>query len=531
MFSAALLSTLGASQLTACGGTVFTTTSDGGTGAGGSAGAGTAGHGVAGANTAGADTAGSGGASAAGGDGPAGAGGGSSAGAGGEGNSDNHYPCQNPMDLGNGLVTCTGFRHRAKSVTCASKVPRPEPFPTTSPSAQCKADADCVARPYGWCGAGGQVPGPYCSYGCVKDSDCAANQLCECGDPVGRCVQADCKLDADCKPGFLCKGYDASGGCGINTFTCQSSADGCGSDADCTDTKLGNLCRFDLTAQHFKCEFGGCAIGRPFLVEGAARLAPAATRADWQEFALLPRVDALDGALRAELAIEWTRVALMEHASIAAFARFTLQLLSVGAPPELVQLATAAMTDETKHARACFALAGAYAGEPVGPGPLAIDGSLDRGTLTGIVLNTIREGCVGETIAAIEAREGAAYASDPALRQLLATIAEDETRHAELAFRFVGWALSGADAGLERAVREELAALRADAARVRAVEELNDERLLQHGIVPTSLGQLIRSRALTEVIVPWLSALTSPKGRAQPASEKEGAIAVPQRSL
>jgi hypothetical protein len=49
----------------------------------------------------------------------------------------------------------------------------------------------------------------------------------------------------------------------------------------------------------------------------------------------------------------------MEHASVAAFARFTLDLLALGAPADLVQSAQQALGDEIAHAELCFGLAGA----------------------------------------------------------------------------------------------------------------------------------------------------------------------------
>jgi hypothetical protein len=48
---------------------------------------------------------------------------------------------------------------------------------------------------------------------------------------------------------------------------------------------------------------------------------------------------------------------------------------------------------------------------------------------------------VGETVAAAEAAEACEHARDSGVRQILATIAADERRHAELAWRFVGWAI------------------------------------------------------------------------------------------
>ena len=371
-------------------------------------------------------------------------------------------------------------------------------------NATCTLDADCTLAPYGWCGTSFSPMGftyTSCNYGCVNDSDCGNNAICECSSPVGQCVSTQCKSDADCTPGFMCRRYDQSPGCGISSYACQSPADTCANDLDCNQTAREH-CIFDHTAQAFQCVAGSCVSGRPFLIEGAPRLAPVAERADWRELALLPRLTACDDLLRARLAEQWTRVALMEHASIAAFARFTLQLMSLGAPASLIEQATAAMSDETKHAKACFAVASSYASAPIGPGRLAVERSLDESSLQEIVLNTIREGCVGETVAAIEAREAAEHASDPAVRELLSRISEDETRHAELAYRFVKWALSLGGAELERAVQRELAALAAEVPPVHSVLTGGDHDLLRHGVVPAAMRTVIREQAIAQVILP-----------------------------
>ncbi len=192
----------------------------------------------------------------------------------------------------------------------------------------------------------------------------------------------------------------------------------------------------------------------------------------------------------------------MEHASIAAFARFTLQLLSVGAPPDLVWAAQHAMADETRHAQVAFALASEYAGRNLGPGPLAMDGCLDPIDLLGVVAMVFAEGCVGETMAAVEAREALEHAHDPAVRAALETIAADETRHAQLAWRTVAWAIaSGGDA-----VRDLIEALIAQETRVHAHtgarEGAHDSELLEHGIVSDSLRRRLRQSTMTAVIVP-----------------------------
>jgi hypothetical protein len=200
----------------------------------------------------------------------------------------------------------------------------------------------------------------------------------------------------------------------------------------------------------------------------------------------------------------------MEHASIAAFARFTLQLLQVGAPPALIADSGRAMNDETRHAQLCFTLASQYAGGPMGPGPLNISGALDTSSLLEIVLTTIEEGCIGETIAALEAAEGAEHAQDPAVRVVLEQIRVDELRHSELAWRFVSWALKSGDRALHTAVCAAFAQLEIEA-KTDAPGELTalDEQLLTCGIVGPSVARQLRLQALRSVVLPCARALLS----------------------
>jgi hypothetical protein len=248
-------------------------------------------------------------------------------------------------------------------------------------------------------------------------------------------------------------------------------------------------------------------IGRPFLIAGHERLAPAVERSDWY-----PRDGAggakpsLSPALREAVHRGWLEQALMEHASVAAFARFSLQLLALGAPAELCSQAASAMRDEIAHARACFELARRHADGDVGPGPLDLSGALGDSDLGSIVLGTIAEGCIGETVAAIEAAEALAHCEDEAARDTLARIAHDETRHAELAWQFVAWAIEVGPATLREQARAAFAeALRAHAAPLRASPL--DLQLARHGLLAPALRSELRGRVLRDVIEPCARAL------------------------
>src|SRR5690606_22128321 len=133
---------------------------------------------------------------------------------------------------------------------------------------------------------------------------------------------------------------------------------------------------------------------------------------DWALGGLTLSSGPVEASARQALAEHWQRIGLMEHASIAAFARFSLQLLGLGAPAELIEATNRALVDETRHAQVCFALAGHYAGRPIGPGPLDLAGALDGVDAAEILRTVIWEGCVGETLAALEAREAAELAAE-----------------------------------------------------------------------------------------------------------------------
>lgn len=383
------------------------------------------------------------------------------------------------------------------------------------------------------CGAGGPVhrnASEECSMrdmsgihaGCLSDADCAAGTACNCHETGGSCIPANCRTDADCGENLRCQILD-SNTCSQRTFTCQTPQDTCESDADCKGTVLGGggspgfmvsqYC--GSNGSGFSCMPAGCSIGRPFLVEDCERLAPVWERRDWRADVVELDVSRLSSDIRENAAQGWIAIARMEHASIAAFARFGLQLLQLGAPPSLVERNTAAMADETRHAKLAFAIASQLAGRALGPGPLSIDGSLEAVTLLDVLRLVFREGCVGETAAALEARQAADYARVPLLRETLLTIAEDETRHAQLAWQFVSWALTRDPQGVGVVLTAELERALAESPAT-VTEHSRTEALNQLGLVSDSQRTALRRLVLRDVVTPCVQQLLQP-GAAEPA--------------
>ncbi len=212
--------------LSACGGTVGSSSGGGASGAGGSpAGVTSSAGGSASAGGAG-GTAVTGGTTASG---------GAQAGTGG-------YPPHPPAI------------HRANADPCSeASVPDAPPFVPN-----CATDADCAGtyRPGGRCVAGG------CSYDCTSDRDCAPG-VCLCnGAPGGDhiCTWATCHVDADC-PGSYCS--PTLGICGsrngVIAYRCHTPEDECTDDSDCGALGTPGYCMYDELVGHWNCHNSQCA--------------------------------------------------------------------------------------------------------------------------------------------------------------------------------------------------------------------------------------------------------------------------------
>jgi hypothetical protein len=128
-------------------------------------------------------------------------------------------------------------------------------------------------------------------------------------------------------------------------------------------------------------------------------------------------------------------IAHLEHASIYAFYRLIQELRTLGAPEALRVMALDAMLDEVRHARDMETLARDFGAELIWT---EVKETATR-SLFEIALDNAREGCVRETFGALLATYQAASAEDRRVQQVMAAIAEDETRHATLSWKLMAW--------------------------------------------------------------------------------------------
>ena len=209
--------------------------------------------------------------------------------------------------------------------------------------------------------------------------------------------------------------------------------------------------------------------GRPLVVDGAPRVAswsrsaPDTARAADSDDALA--VATLDRALAASLGDALAVAALEEHASVAAFARTVCELMALGAPLSLLAETQSALADEIRHAEGALAWARALGHDVTAPGAFAEAAAPLRGVggAADLAREVVRHGCVGETLAAVAALADAERAEAiPALHAYYTMTADDEARHAALAFSTAAW-LGSVDEAAARAAREEAATCLAEA--------------------------------------------------------------------
>jgi hypothetical protein len=222
----------------------------------------------------------------------------------------------------------------------------------------------------------------------------------------------------------------------------------------------------------------------------------------------------LTAADQAQVIHYWSEVCQLEHSSVASFARFTLEMMSLGAPADLLLATQEAAADEVRHAQLAAEILSALRGDLVGFGPLPLNHVKVSARRAEILERLIREACFGETLGVAEVTEQARLCDQPLIREHLLTVRDDETRHAGLAWRSLQWIIDSAKPE-ERAALVNLASA--------TFAELSDEFKLdvqysvtrpershplnRFGVLTAAQTQKVRETAYYEVILPCLNQL------------------------
>lgn len=241
--------------------------------------------------------------------------------------------------------------------------------------------------------------------------------------------------------------------------------------------------------------------GRLLRLRGRAALPEVQTGGGWRDD-IAPATDHLDPAVRRALAQAWIAMAQMEHASIAAFAQLSLHLAALGADSELVERTHRAALDEIRHARRGFAIASAYAGEPVSAGAIAELRATDASEIdfVRLAIGTLIDGCVAEGVASDVTGAASLQASDSVVRETLAMVATDELGHAELGWDILAWCMERGGTAVHEAVASRLHGLdRQLSDPAPELEGIPRDQLGEHGILDQEAIGAIAARRLAAV--------------------------------
>lgn len=206
----------------------------------------------------------------------------------------------------------------------------------------------------------------------------------------------------------------------------------------------------------------GFGRGRQLRSFGKILLPPVQAGAAW----LTADVGAISGGpTRDAVAARWRENGRTEHASVGAFARLTLDLLALGAPPRLIADANRDSLDEIRHTELCFSLAKELDGRDESPGafPAARAARTSVPTrplaLSSLAVDSLVDGALHEGVSARVIARLAKVCDDPKIRAVLREIAADEGRHAAHGWDVVAWCLQEGGAPVASALRGALNAI------------------------------------------------------------------------
>ena len=199
----------------------------------------------------------------------------------------------------------------------------------------------------------------------------------------------------------------------------------------------------------------------------------------------------------------YLQTARFEHASVASFNRFALDLMKFGAPAHLVQKAQMAAMDEIRHAQSAFAIANELLSASVQPGAMNIDAHLSE-TLLDFASAVLEEAAIQETLAVLLAAEQHRVAQDPTIKRYLEEVVREESQHAELAFETLRWCLEVGGAPILSLLQERL-----KQPMTLSLDNYPSVGIPELGLPARQQMEAVLERGIAGVIVPSLQSLAN----------------------
>lgn len=196
---------------------------------------------------------------------------------------------------------------------------------------------------------------------------------------------------------------------------------------------------------------------------------------------------------RAALEAIWLENASKEHISVPAFSKLSMQLIALGAPPELMEKVFRAASQEITHAMLSYSVASSLSGKAFSPDamPEILKHSCEYDSLEKLILECFIDGCLMEALSAAHARESSLLAQEPAIKNVFDVIARDEQFHADLSWEIVHFLQTKVSTSMKLILSSELKTIKTlptpdffSAEIVELIGKADNECMQHFGVLP-----------------------------------------------
>jgi len=222
---------------------------------------------------------------------------------------------------------------------------------------------------------------------------------------------------------------------------------------DINDDSEGDTCCY--TANYITVrEYPDCVHGRPYMQEEGPVVAHLKRqKGSWRrnEQSIIFH----NTSARRQAGTFYLESAQYEHASVASFNRFVLELMKFGAPAHLIQQAQLAAMDEIRHAQSAFAIANELLNDQFQPDKMDLTMKL-ADNLYDFAAAVLEEAAINETLAVLLAAEQLRIVTCPMIKEYLQEVVREESQHSELAFMTLRWCIEKGGEEIRSLIEERL---------------------------------------------------------------------------
>lgn len=177
------------------------------------------------------------------------------------------------------------------------------------------------------------------------------------------------------------------------------------------------------------------------------------------------------------------------------------ELMQLGAPPKLLELAQKAATDEIRHAQSAFSIANRLLRTSFQPAKLDINVPFHQ-DLKSFALAVLEEAAISETLGVLIASEQLRISEDEMIKQYLQEVMFEESEHSELAYETLRWCIEIGGEEIRELIQERLTQPFSY-----SLEQYPEEAIEELGILSKEMVKTTIEMGIFRVVIPSLRSL------------------------